>query len=40
MKDNGLYIDDDPSDAGTTRFNRQANVRREVEQRANADQRS
>ena len=35
MKDNGLYIDDDPS-AGTTRFNRQANVRREVEQRANA----
>ena len=35
MKDNGLYIDDDPS-AGTTRFNRQANVRREVEQHANA----
>ena len=35
MKDNGLYIDDDPS-SGTTRFNRQANVRREVEQRANA----
>ena len=35
MKENGLYIDDNPS-AGTTRFNRQANVRREVEQRANA----
>ena len=35
MKDNGLYIDDNP-DAGTTRFNRQANVRREVEQRASA----
>ena len=35
MKENGLYIDDDPQ-AGTTRFNRQANVRREVEQRANA----
>ena len=34
MKDNGLYIDDDPS-AGSTRFNQQANVRREVEQRAN-----
>lgn len=34
MKDNGLYIDDDPS-AGNTRFNQQANVRREVEQRAN-----
>ena len=33
MKDNGLYIDDDPS-AGSTRFNQQANVRREVEQRA------
>ena len=35
MKDNGLYIDDDPA-AGSTRFNQQANVRREVEQRANA----
>ena len=35
MKDYGLYIDDDP-DAGATRFNRQANVRREVEQRASA----
>ena len=35
IKDNGLYIDDDP-DAGATRFSRQANVRREVEQRANA----
>ena len=35
MKDNGLYIDDNP-DAGTTRFSRQANVRREVEQRASA----
>ena len=35
MKDNGLYIDDNP-DAGTTRFNRQANVRREVERRAGA----
>ena len=35
MKENALYIDDDPA-AGTTRFNRQANVRREVEQRANA----
>ena len=34
MKDNGLYIDDDPA-AGSTRFNQQANVRREVEQRAN-----
>ena len=34
IKDNGLYIDDDPS-AGSTRFNQQANVRREVEQRAN-----
>ena len=34
MKENGLYIDDNP-DAGTIRFNRQANVRREVEQRAN-----
>ena len=34
IKDNGLYIDDDPS-AGNTRFNQQANVRREVEQRAN-----
>ena len=34
MKDSGLYIDDDPS-AGSTRFNQQANVRREVEQRAN-----
>jgi len=33
MKDNGLYIDDDPS-VGSTRFNQQANVRREVEQRA------
>ena len=35
MKDNGLYISDDP-DAATTRFNRQANVRREVESRAAA----
>ena len=35
MKDNGLYIDDDPA-AGSTRFNQQANVRREVEQRASA----
>lgn len=35
MKDYGLFIDDNP-DAGTTRFNRLANVRREVEQRANA----
>ncbi len=35
MKENGLYIDDDPA-AGSTRFNQQANVRREVEQRANA----
>ncbi len=34
MKDNGLYIDDDPS-AANTRFNQQANVRREVEQRSN-----
>ena len=34
MKDNGLYIDDDPT-AGSIRFNQQANVRREVEQRAN-----
>ncbi len=33
MKDSGLYIDDDPA-AGSTRFNQQANVRREVEQRA------
>ena len=35
MKDHGLYIDDNP-DARTTRFNQQSNVRREVEQRANA----
>lgn len=35
MKDHGLYIDDSP-EAGATRFNRQANVRREVEQRAGA----
>ena len=35
MKDNGLYIDDDPA-AGSTRFNQQANVRRAVEQHANA----
>ena len=35
MKDHGLYIDDNP-DAGATRFNRQANVRREVERRADA----
>ena len=35
MKDKGLYIDDNP-DAGATRFNRQANVRREVERRADA----
>lgn len=35
MKHNGLFIDDHP-DAGTTRFSRQANVRREVERRADA----
>lgn len=35
IRENGLYIDDDPS-AGALRFNQQANVRREVEQRANA----
>ena len=35
IKDNALYIDDNP-DAGVTRFSQQANVRREVEMRANA----
>ncbi len=34
MQENGLYIEDDPA-AGSIRFNQQANVRREVEQRAN-----
>ena len=35
MKEHGLYIDDNP-DAGSTRFNQMANVRREVERRADA----
>ena len=35
IRDQALYIDDDPN-AGALRFNQQANVRREVEQRANA----
>ena len=35
IRDQAFYIDDDPT-AGALRFNQQANVRREVEQRANA----